>query len=406
MNTVENVALSFPGLSDAVNEHAQAASRILQDDLTAPPPGKSSNNLTLDRFAGNLERIARLDKLSKPEANCFEAISGVYTSLKRLYEHEKQAAEALFGAANGDTGSNAEREVMCKKSGRPNIHGGETFGMTIDYWLERRNVKAPRRRARSDRLASTDASAMDVDEKPGRSEDHAGQLFSLSIECESSPAELYPAMRVSDSWVSQPVGKGAGDPNALFDAPAIGWQDPPPTYVSPHDGQTDGMALDSSAVGKLPNVRFVAKLRPPLAMPLQTVVQVLTAVGVDVPPESIRPTTFEALALRPDAQEAETATTELVREATKEVRSEVTVLAVGADGAEAPQTHANTLFVPKVEYGRVLEEVPFVHPRQIVEILPVSQPLSPRTNNARNKAVTVLTIAPLSQSRRSANTPS
>jgi len=224
---------------------------------------------------------------------------------------------------------------------------------------------------------------MDVDEKPILSDHDAGQLFSLSIECESSPAELYPSMRISDAWLSPSIEKATDDDPTtatLFPTSSIDWQDPPPTYINSSDGQNTSMTLDgttTTTTTTLPNVRFVAKLHPPLVLPLQTAVQILTTVGATVPPETIRPTTFEALALRPadaavDAMDA--ATSELVRETTKEVRAERRVLVAAG---EEECTHVNTLFVPKVEYGRVLEEIPFVHPRQVVEVLPVSHPPLP-----------------------------
>ena len=399
----------------SVTAFSTSAAKMLQDDLT-PPPGVASINLTLDRFAHNLERLARMDRLSTPEVNCFEAISGVYTSLRRLFEHEKKAALALFDAAASSSptavaNEKAEREVLCKKSGRPRMNAGKCVGLALEYWMDRRHI-LPSPSKPAQKAPGTPASTrMDIDSDASEgltdadADADVNRIYSLTIECESSPAGLYPSMRISDAWISPQVEKPASDPSSIFDGgPSIDWLEPPPTYIpstgpEAHDPDDDAMNLGADAaagVGRLPNIRFIAKLSPPLVVPLSVAVNILPS----IPSESIRPTTFEGLALRPG--EADPGAMGLVVE-TREIRSERSVLVVaGKDGrgeeAEVERRHANALFVTKTEYARVLDEVPFSHPRQLVEILPVSVFYSPGLSSS--KPTPKLTSHPLAQTLR------
>ena len=100
-----------------MNQHLGSASRILQDNLVLRQ-GISPITKNLDKFSKNLERLAKLDKLNGPMSsqnfNCFEAIAGVYTSLKKLFDHEKKAALILLDAEASNLEGKAEREVTCK----------------------------------------------------------------------------------------------------------------------------------------------------------------------------------------------------------------------------------------------------------------------------------------------------
>lgn len=384
-DTVERVAVDIPS-GKSVTAFSTSAAKMLQDDLT-PPPGVASINLTLDRFAHNLERLARMDRLSTPEVNCFEAISGVYTSLRRLFEHEKKAALALFDAAASSsptaaTNEKAEREVLCKKSGRPRMNAGKCVGLALEYWMDRRHILPPPSKPAQKAPGTPASTRMDIDSDASEgladadADADMNRIYSLTIECESSPAGLYPSMRISDAWISPQVEKPASDPSSIFDGgPSVDWLEPPPTYIpstgpEAHDPD-DAMNLGADAtagVGRLPNIRFIAKLSPPLVVPLSVAVNILPS----IPSDSIRPTTFEGLALRPG--EADPGAMGLAGE-TREIRSERSVLVVaGKDGrgeeVEVERRHANALFVTKTEYARVLDEVPFSHPRQLVEILP------------------------------------
>ncbi|KAF2137233.1 uncharacterized protein K452DRAFT_278893 [Aplosporella prunicola CBS 121167] len=366
-NAVENVSVSFGALSEAIQKHEDSAARIFKDDLS-PAPGAASINLSLEKFSKNLERLARLDNLSifkdgKPEVSCFEAINGVYTSLLKLFEHEKKTAKALFDASGSNADEKAAREVLCKKSGRPRMNVNKTVGLSWEYWMERRSVFSKHRKAPD---ADNDT-AMDIDDSDDASSDEsADRIYSLTIECESSPAHLYPSIRVSDSWVSDTVEK-ASDPNDLFDASIIDWLDPPPSYSGATDSaQNDPMALDG--MGKLPNVRFVAKLNPPLVLPANTAQQILASVNAQVNENTVRWVTLDAGILKPEEEAAAAA---LGPQEPKQYSSVKNVLVVDEDGREHDRRHQNTLFVNKPEFCRVVDEIPFDHPRQITQILPI-----------------------------------
>lgn len=359
-----------------------SAAKVLKDDLS-PSPGAASINLALDRFAKNLEKLARLDHLSifkdgKPEVSCFEAIAGVYNSLQKLFEHEKKAAMHLFDVSKAHVHERSAREVLCKKSGRPRMNVNSAVGLSLEYWMENRLVfQKPEKAAKE----SSDT-GMDVDEQNAEYDESTNRIFSLTIECESSPAQLYPSIRVSDSWISDAVEKPS-DPHDLFGSPVLDWLDPPPTYSGGSEAaQNDPMALDGNSIGKLPNVRFVAKLNPPLVVPLNTAQNILASVNVQMNQESLKwSTSLEALVLKPD----EESTSGLATDITKEYQSARNVFVVDKDGKEQDRRHETTLYVNKAEVACILDEIPFDHPRQLIQILPVSEPapilLNMPTNN-------------------------
>ncbi|KAF2493465.1 hypothetical protein BU16DRAFT_563624 [Lophium mytilinum] len=352
---------------------SKTAAKTLRKNLS-PTPELSRINLTLDRFAHNLERLARMDRLSSQEVSCFEAISGVYTSLKKLFDYEKQAAKTLINARSGNIDEKAEREVLSKKSGRPRMNAGECVGLSLEYWMDRRHVLP--RLSKTKQKAAVDKNHMDVDsdgsDTPSEPETELNKIYSLSIECEPSPATIYQPIRVSDAWISEQVEKPSGDPENMFQGPSIDWLEPPSTYINApgaedHDAMNIG-ADATSNIGSLPNIRFVAKLNPPLVVPLSVAVAIVQSLGNEIPQDAIKATTFVGLALRPS--EIDPAAVGLAGETTQEIRSEKSVLVVRKDGQEEERHHANSLYVPKTEYARVLDELPFQHPRQLVEILP------------------------------------
>src|SRR5690242_5852819 len=118
-----------------------------------PLPSQSKMNITLERFAENLEKLVTLDKLGSPQrggVSCYNAIAGVYTSLRKLFEHEKKMALALIENDAPDRFHKAEREVLCKKSGRPRPNTGDRLGLNLEYWMDRRHIiPQPRSKASS-----------------------------------------------------------------------------------------------------------------------------------------------------------------------------------------------------------------------------------------------------------------
>ncbi|KAI9881590.1 MAG: hypothetical protein M1830_000154 [Pleopsidium flavum] len=368
-DVVEKVGLSFPTCKmDGVVDFAEKGARVLQEDLQVGK-GDEMGYRMLDPFADNLERLARLDKLSSNGANCYEAVAGVAASLKSVSEFEKRKARE--GKTVGVEEMVVEREVLCKRSGRPRMHARRRVGLSLEYWMNRRLVHGRKRKAEE---MDVDMDADPKPEKVGAEEedDDEPDIWSAVIECEASPAELYPSIRVTDNWISTEVEKPnetneSRDMSFPTGETILDWLDPPAMLI-PATIQGDLMVVDTGvpAEGKPPDVRFVAKLEPPVILPLQTAVEIYGSVDVTIPQESIRPTTFEELLLPSTSLGSSITQTE-----DRQLVVERTITAYDKAGNAVDHKHRNTLYAPKQEFGRLIEEIPFSHPRQLVAILPV-----------------------------------
>jgi hypothetical protein len=337
-----------------------------------PLPGQSKLNVTLERFSESLEKLLTLDKLGSAQnggVSCYNAIAGVYTSLRKLFEHEKKAELANRTPDERFRTHKAEREVLCKKSGRPRLNGGSCLGLSLEYWMDGRMQIDP----------PVESAAY-----PEDAEKSHNKMYSLTIECEASPSTLYTPIRISDDWISDRIDRPTDthDANATLDnilmhassSSPLDWLDPKATYLEPGPEQTadddddDAMNLDSAA-GRLPNVRFVAKFNPPLVVPFAVHMQLYQLVGIEPRTDDFRPETFAGLALRPG--ELDPGMSGTTGDVTHEIRSSRLVLVRDGGGREKDRRHDMSLFIPKLEYSRKLEALPFSHPKQLVEILPV-----------------------------------
>ncbi|KAF2643598.1 hypothetical protein P280DRAFT_256776 [Massarina eburnea CBS 473.64] len=376
---VESVKLEL--LSDEEGTFHESGSRILFRSLTVDEKGRNKINLMLDQFAGNLDKLLRMDRLSADNGGvqCFKAIFALHGSLKRLFEHEKKIALALFDEDTVDKEHKAEREVMCKKSGRPRINAGACFGLSLEYWMDRRHIfpkskssQPPSAKGKEKASASTQTTDST---NPEDAHPDINRIYSLTIECEASPSSLYTPIRIPSTWLSDtieapkaPDGADA-DINNLLNTPTINWLDPKPTYLDSPAGATgdhDAMTIDN-APGRLPNIRFVARFNPPLVFPLNVYANIMNSVGLQCP-EDLHATTFAGLGVRPG--EPDPATSSMAGGYTTEIFSEREVMSVGKDGEETVKKHKNSLYVPKLEFSRTLDVLPFQHPRQLVELLP------------------------------------
>jgi Mediator of RNA polymerase II transcription subunit 1 len=376
-NKVVGVDITSLGSSEAVEKHMKSASESLRHNLTLSPYA-SPMVRSLNKFNRNLERLAKLDKLNSaansPNFNCFEAIAGVYTSLKRLFDHEKKVALNLIQASKDRREERAEREVMCKKSGKPLMHARENIGLTLDYWMQKRHVFTKQEPQPPD----PNHDAMEVDSTSSETSSLASasghDLYSLNIECEAMAPGEYMPIRLSESWISDVVEKSSEDPDDVF-GPVVDWQDPPPTYLNAaNNGESNAMSLDNPDVGKLPNIRFVAKLDPPLIVPLQTAINILASTGTSQDTFDgfyhhllLGTKTVDALAAYPSSEE--------------EIRNVKFTNRPGKDGRNVCEKHLNILHNKTTAIGKVLREIPFSHPKQLIQILPVSYGLSISTES-------------------------
>lgn len=378
-----------------------------------PLPSQSKMNITLERFAENLEKLVTLDKLGSPQhggVSCYNAIAGVYTSLRKLFEHEKKMALALIEEDAPDRSHKAEREVLCKKSGRPRPNTGDRLGLNLEYWMDRRHIiPKPRIKASSSEKGKEkiEVDSPEQSEYPEDIDDlKTNRVYSLTLECEASPSTLYTPIRVSDDWISDAIEKPTDEnslDNILMNTPSIDWQDPKPTFLEPpaSTGEDDTMNLDT-APGRLPNIRFVAKFNPPLVVPLTTYVSLYQSVGIE-PPQDFLSTTFVGLALRP--KELDPGMTGTAGALTHEIRSTKSALFRDEHGNERDRTHNLSLYVPKMEYSRRLESLPFAHPKQLVEVLPILRQYAFTTSLLQNSFLETVETAKTSQLPTPPTTP-
>ena len=340
-----SVQVLYSTQTKALDEHGAKAGTVLMNDLKAP--GGVPLNAKLDRFALNLERLARMDRLSAGGINCFEAVSGLYASLERLYEQEKGAVKALLNPEITNIEEKADIEVMCKKSGKPLVHANGKIGIEIAYWQDNRHINATKQEAPT-------GSEMEIDKQDDKQGERSGevqdQVFKLRIEVESCSANLYPPLRVSDAWVPDPLELPAPETGER-----IPWQDPTQTYASANGVENGGMVH-----GQLPDLRSIARLDPPIVVPTMTAVNIQTALGT--------PAVYSM------SQQYAEMLLGLIVEPLGQQRpfmmgGKQSVLSY-KDGEETTVQHVYKLENSRPDWGTRIEQLPFSHPRQLVELLP------------------------------------
>ncbi|TVY68948.1 hypothetical protein LSUE1_G008752 [Lachnellula suecica] len=339
-NVVTKVALQFPESSEAVTKHTEKAGDILLRDLQFGPD-ESPLTKMLDRFAANLERLAALDKLSViPGLNCHEAIAGICESLEKLHLWEVERLKEQADMAGKDNAF-IERTAMCTKSGKPVMHTRDRLGLSVDYWQDKRRVTG-----KVSKLGEE-------------------KTWSLLVECAPLPALVFPPLRVSQNWISADIQKANPPMDSMFlDGPVLDWLEPENTLLpSTEVTKPDGMeGIDQPTSQKVPEVMFVAKFDPPLIVPMGLAMQIYnsTSAGFDM----YHPSTFDGLmfphGLNEAAEPSETRT----------IRRETDVSVFDRNGEKTLKIHNTTLLIDKIDYGRTLTDLPFSHPRQLVEMLP------------------------------------
>jgi hypothetical protein len=339
-NVVKKVALSFPESSESVTKHTEKAGDILLRDLQFAP-NESPLTKMLDRFAANLERLATLDKLSViPGLNCHEAIAGIYESLQRLHLWEVEKLKEQADMAGKD-GTYVEKTAMCTKSGKPVMHTRDRLGLSIDYWQDKRRIT-------------------------GRiSKPEEQKTWSLLVECAPLPALVFPPLRVSQNWISADIQKANPPVEVMFlDGPILDWLEPDNTLLpSTEPPKPDAMeGIDQTSNQKVPEVMFVAKFDPPLIVPMGLAMQIYNSTSAAF--DMYQPSTFDGL-MFPHGPNEQAEPSEA-----RSIQTETIVPLFDKNGDKSTETHKNTLLIDKIDYGRSLMELPFSHPRQLVEMIP------------------------------------
>ncbi|KAK0314701.1 hypothetical protein LTR01_001525 [Friedmanniomyces endolithicus] len=311
----EDVTAAFATENAGLHEQAQAVGKVLLDDLR--DAGEIPLSASLDRFAANLELLASIDCLSTDHFDSFEALSGIYTSLHRLHDQEMAASNEL--------------EVLRRRSGKPVVHANGQIGFKIAYW---------------------EKDEFHDDSKGG---EIMKGFFTLDLGIERSSAGVYPSVRVSDDWLPNPLELSMTELSAT-----IPWQEPLPTLIM---ASTDGDAMVVDNEPKLPDLRFMAKLDPPIVLPWQVATNILQSFGLPAPQLIAYPPTWHVLALAPSGKTSFNPMTD------RAVVAEKSVLVMKGN-EETETTHRYVLDVAKPDGGYKLERLPFAHPRQLIELLP------------------------------------
>lgn len=339
---VKGVVLQFEGSSEKVVAGAGDAAEVLAKGLK----GTREGYVDLEGFVGNLERLSSMDRLGGEEVNCFDAVDGIYRGLERVFAFELEKTKKREGGGGAT-------EVLCRHSGQPKMHTKGRVGLALQYWMDRRLV--------SEKQASPED--MDIDKPEAEHEENDDNIYSAIIECEASPAELYPPIKCSDAWVSNSVEKppSTEKTDVQTDGSLIDWQDPPPTLLSPTNGTTN-LDLDLSTQPRCPDVRFIARFEPPIIVPLQTAIDIHASVNAPLSQESILPTTYESLIFADtDAQTPPTTPRTLDKSVISYEPSTET---------SSSHRHKSTLVTQPNDYARAITHLPFSHPRHIIALLP------------------------------------
>ena len=316
---------------DNLGEMAAKAGEVLFNSL------KDTDNLAA--FAKGVDWIAKIDRLGAGKVNGFEALGGIYGSLRRLFDEEVRLAEEC-----GTTGrDNAEMLVMCKKSGKPVQHERGALGISLDYWQESRAALS----------RNANGTEMDIDSNSPHVTTTSPSLHTLHIDLERCPPEMYTPIRIAFDWLPE---KLSFDPNT-----PIPWQDPDATFLS-SEGPDDSMAdndLPNEQQRLLPSLRFLARLDPPVVLPWQTATTLLTTFGGVMPQPFPTPPLLQQLLIPAS----------VLGSVGNETHK--TVFVQRGPETETEAEHVYRLHVAKAEYGYRLDDLPFAHPRQLVENLPL-----------------------------------
>lgn len=340
-NVVQSATLSYHGNASNLNQHFEKASEILLRDLQLQQH-QSPLTKTLDGFAANFERLAVLDKLSVvPGLDCHEALAGIYDSLVRLHGWDVAQLKAA-----PETSGNSEQAIAAlvtsARNGNPTMHANDTVGLAMQYWQEHHLTPGP-----------------------------GDKTWSMLLGCAPIEGLGLPPVRVSDTWISKDiiVAKKEGE-DATPDA--LDWQDPEnvklPTSEENKDAGMEVIQADLSTA-RVPRVMFTATFDPPVILPQSDWARLYGIAGIEPPALSTdfgqAPPTFDALFFPVPAGS---------KQDPSESRSIVQTASIDVfdkQGQPAPRLHKNVLYIYKPIYAQEISEIPFSHPRQLIDMLPL-----------------------------------
>ena len=194
------------------------------------------------------------------------------------------------------------------------------------------------------------------------------------IECE----EGYPSLRISKDWVNSEVltPVGANEPSSSEnealqpEATLINWADPPPTLSSMNENQHDPMTLDSGMLGPpTPNRRFVARLEPALGVPVLVASEIYRLLDAPLP-QDFKMVTYDSL-LVPGWSPLSLTDPASEEFAQPTSHDGVEVSTFDPEGKTCTKRHSYSFQAFESVAGRTLHGIPFSHPRQLADIIPV-----------------------------------
>lgn len=296
---------------------------------------------TLSEFELNLERLARLDKLSVlPVLNCFEAIGGIFHSLNELHKWDIGRLQKLQEQSTiKQDQEQLSHLAMMKEHGRPLMHAHGRIGMTLEYWQSKRHHTTHTTLRKSND-------------------------WTLSVECMPMAPMLFAPCRVSDDWLSDEIAKPNGAIGMDDQALLLDWQEPENAIIPPvESSKSDTMAVNPPANSGFADVMFVAKFEPPIIVPYNVAVHIHTI--TNVPLDVYQQSTFDGLLFPLAAGESrEPGEARTLSQDTK-------IHIINPVGERSSVIHHNTLYFEKVDFGRCLTQLPFSHPRNLVDLLPM-----------------------------------
>ena len=350
-DVVKDVSLRYATPEYTEGVRREEATAVLKRTLAQVPEDAVSGNWrSLQRFHENLQWLAKLDKLSQ-EVNCFEALENLEENFKRIWVEEGK---------NGKHGGDYQH-LCAGVIGRPSMHKGTRIGLGLEYWVEQAKVLDAKQQR-------TSPDAMEIDRQDsddGDELDDQPRAWAVMIECE----EGYPSLRISKEWVGAEAFTAGESSESLPSngaAGSVNWLDPPQTMRLTH-GNHDPMALDSSMLeSSPPNRRFVAKLEPGLDVPILAASEIYRHLGMQLPQEFKIVTYDMLLVSEGSALSSPDSSPQIGRR-----KRRTSVSAVDSKGELCTKHHNYTFQAFESVAGRTIRDLPFSHPRQLADILPV-----------------------------------
>ena len=307
--------------------------------------------VSLERFVENLSRLARIDGLGKGSVSCFGALQGINVSLKKLWELEIKREEAERGGQTSK--SQLELDVMCQRSGRPATNSHDKIGLNLEYWVDRRVIAEKMNRSKTEN--TDDSSTLST----------LGSLrnpYNLLVDCEAFDATQYPSIRISENWLAETAAEALSNESLAI------WQDPSHTFIPNSENKASGDSMDlGMSTGTLPNTRFIARLNPPVTVPLTAAVEIFNHVGQPIIHQPLQTSTFAGL-LFPDAAKKAEAAKGFSKDS--ELHFDRIVRCFDSEGKPSSHQIRFNFFDETNSLARTIHGIPFSHPKQLIDLLP------------------------------------